>query len=243
MPFLPHTPATTSSAARATGRRLLVVGAAVPLMLSTVFAGSAFAHGSTIDPASRNYGCWERWGDDFQNPDMATEDPMCWQAWQADSTAMWNWNGLYRENVGGDHQAAIPDGQLCSAGNTAGGRYAALNTPGEWKTTAVDNDFTVTVHDQALHGADYFRVYVTEQGFDPVTEELGWGDLELLADTGVVEPGEGRPSDGEALNGVSIDIDVSAPGRSGHHIVYMIWQASHYDQVFYACSDVSFPGN
>ncbi len=28
---------------------------------------------------------------------MVTEDPMCYQAWQADPNAMWNWNGLYRE--------------------------------------------------------------------------------------------------------------------------------------------------
>ncbi|MUL42123.1 lytic polysaccharide monooxygenase [Streptomonospora sp. PA3] len=230
------------SAARTALRRALVLSAAVPLALTTLFTANAFAHGSTVDPASRNYGCWQRWGDDFQNPDMATEDPMCWQAWQADSTAMWNWNGLYRENVGGDHRAAIPDGQLCSAGRTGGDRYAALDEPGPWHTTPVPNDFTVTVHDQALHGADYIRIYVTEQGFDPETQRLGWGDLELVADTGTIPPGEGRPSDAPSLNGVSIDIDVSAPGRTGHHIVYMVWQASHYDQVFYACSDVSFPG-
>ena len=35
---------------------------------------------------------------------------MCWQAWQADTQAMWNWNSLYREGVAGNHQGAIPDG-------------------------------------------------------------------------------------------------------------------------------------
>lgn len=57
-----------------------------------------------------------------------------------------------------------------------------------------DNSFTFVNHDQALHGADYCRIYVTKQGFDPTTDELTWGDLELLADIGVVEPGEGEPS-------------------------------------------------
>jgi hypothetical protein len=33
----------------------------------------AYAHGSTIDPMSRNYGCWKRWGNDFQNPTNETE--------------------------------------------------------------------------------------------------------------------------------------------------------------------------
>lgn len=73
---------------RRLGRRALVVASAATLLLSTVMVGTASAHGSTIDPPSRNYGCWERWGSDFQSPDMATEDPMCWQAWQADTTAM-----------------------------------------------------------------------------------------------------------------------------------------------------------
>ncbi|MFC3994307.1 lytic polysaccharide monooxygenase [Nocardiopsis sediminis] len=221
-------------------RRVSVVASAVLILLSVFLVGNAAAHGSTIDPPSRNYGCWQRWGGDFQNPDMATEDPMCWQAFQADPQAMWNWNGLYREQVGGDHEGALPDGTLCSGGRTASGRYDAMDTPGAWQTTDVANDFTVTVHDQALHGADYYRVYVTRQGFDPTTDRLGWGDLELAGETGVIAPGEGAPSTEPDLNGVSVEIDVSAPGRTGHHIVFMIWQASHFDQTFYGCSDVNF---
>lgn len=228
--------------ARRLPRRLLVVGSAATLLLTTALADVAFGHGSTIDPPSRNFGCWERWGDDFQNPDMATEDPMCWQAWQDNSSAMWNWNGVYIDGVGGDHQGAIPDGQLCSAGHTANGRYASLDTPGAWTAADVDNDFSVTVHDQALHGADYYWVFVTEQGFDPLTDELGWDDLELVAETGVIPPGEGDPSDHPDLGGVSVTVDVSAPGRTGRHIVYTVWKASHQDQTFYFCSDVRFPG-
>ncbi|MBE3011845.1 hypothetical protein IL992_21970 [Microbispora sp. NEAU-D428] len=37
-------------------------------ILRRVWAGAASAHGSVVDPASRNYGCWLRWGSDFQNP-------------------------------------------------------------------------------------------------------------------------------------------------------------------------------
>ncbi|WP_026931665.1 lytic polysaccharide monooxygenase auxiliary activity family 9 protein [Glycomyces tenuis] len=211
-----------------------VIAAAAAAASALFFAPSSDAHGTAIGPPSRNYSCWERWGHDFQNPDMATEDPMCWQAWQADPNAMWNWNGNYLEQVGGDHEGAIPDGQLCSSGQD---RYAALDAPGRWQTTPVDQDFTFTNHDQADHGADYYRIYVTEQGFDPTTQALGWDDLELVAETGVIAPGEGEPSD---TVGTLVNIDVSAPGRTGHHIVYMIWQASHFDQSFYSCSDVYF---
>jgi chitin-binding protein len=219
--------------------RLFVVVSAALVLLATLLADVALGHGTTISPASRHYGCWERWGSDFQNPEMAELDPMCWQAWQANTNAMWNWNGLYREQVAGNHEGVIPDGELCSAGHTSDGRYAAMDVPGSWTAAEIGNTFTLTVYDAANHGADYYRVYVTEQGFDPLTDELGWGDLELVAETGVIAPGEGTPN---PSGGTNVDIDVSAPGRAGRHIVYMIWQASHLDQSFYACSDVIFPG-
>ncbi|GAA0421027.1 hypothetical protein Acor_79280 [Acrocarpospora corrugata] len=98
---------------------------------------------------------------------MATLDPMCWQAWQADPQAMWNWNGLYRDGVGGNHQAAVPDGTLCSGGNTWDGRYAAMDVPGAWKTVDKPARFTLNLLDQAIHGADYIRVYANKQGFNP----------------------------------------------------------------------------
>ncbi|HZG07185.1 MAG TPA: lytic polysaccharide monooxygenase auxiliary activity family 9 protein [Streptomyces sp.] len=207
--------------------RILTLLTAV-LLGTLPWAGTASAHGSVVDPASRNYGCWLRWGSDFQNPAMQQQDPMCWQAWQDDTNAMWNWNGLYRENVGGNHQAAIPDGQLCSAGLTQNGRYRSMDTPGRWKTTNVGSTFTLHLRDQAQHGADYLRIYVTRQGFDPTTQRLRWSDLELVKTTGRYAPT------------TDIKVDVSAPGRRGHHVVYTIWQASHMDQSYYICSDVNF---
>ncbi|WP_019854627.1 lytic polysaccharide monooxygenase auxiliary activity family 9 protein [Actinopolyspora mortivallis] len=221
------------SARRRTGAltRMVALSAAV----AATFAGAqlsqpqqASAHGSATDPPSRNYGCWDRWADDFQSPEMADEDPMCWQAWQDNPNAMWNWNGLYLNGVNGDHQGAVPDGQLCSAGRD---RYAALDEVGPWKAVTRDNQFSVTVTDQAEHGADYYKVYITEQGFDPTTQRLGWDDLEL-----VTEVGERPPA-------TTTTIDVDAGDRTGRHIVYTIWQAAHMDQSYYFCSDVRFTGN
>ncbi|MFG2017043.1 lytic polysaccharide monooxygenase auxiliary activity family 9 protein [Actinomadura geliboluensis] len=204
----------------------LLLGAA---LLPILWVDTASAHGSVIDPASRNYGCWDRWGDDFQNPAMQQEDPMCWQAWQDNPNAMWNWNGLYRNNVGGDHQGAIPDGQLCSGGQTEGGRYRSMDAVGPWKTTDIGSTFSINLYDQASHGADYFLVYVTRQGYDALTQPLRWSDLELVRQTGRYAP----------ANNYVID-NVTAPGRSGRHVVYTIWQASHMDQSYYICSDVNF---
>ncbi|WP_026924954.1 lytic polysaccharide monooxygenase auxiliary activity family 9 protein [Glycomyces arizonensis] len=188
---------------------------------------AASAHGTATSPASRQYSCWERWGSDHMNPDMATEDPMCYQAFQANPNTMWSWMSLLREGMQGQHEQLIPDNKLCSGDNA---QYASLDNPGNWHTTSLDNDFTLHYEDQATHGADYYWVYVTRQGYDATTDALDWGDLERVVETGVYQPGE------------PVDIPVSAPGRTGHHVVYVIWQASHFDQTFYSCSDVWFGG-
>jgi predicted carbohydrate-binding protein with CBM5 and CBM33 domain len=57
---------------------------------------------------------------------------------------------------------------------------------------------------------------------------LGWGNLELVAQVGKTPPTS------------NFTINVNAPGRTGRHIVYTIWQASHLDQSYYWCSDVIF---
>ncbi|GAA5042870.1 chitin-binding protein [Thermocatellispora tengchongensis] len=202
--------------------------AAVAMLGLLPWGDTAFAHGSIVDPASRNYGCWQRWGNDHLNPNMQQQDPMCWQAWQANPNAMWNWNGLYRNGVGGNHQAAVPDGQLCSGGRTEGGRYNALDAVGPWRMTNIGTNFTLRLYDQASHGADYFRVYVTRQGYDATTQPLRWSNLELVRTTGRYAPAQ------------NITIDASAPGRSGRHVIFTIWQASHMDQAYYICSDVNF---
>ncbi len=217
----------------ALGKRLAIGAAAVltAAAAAVVVAQSpAAAHGSVTDPPSRNYGCWARWGTDHLNPNMAQTDPMCAQAWQANPDTMWNWNGLYREGVAGNHQAAIPDGQLCSGGRTQNGRYGSLDTVGNWVAATKPNNFTLTLTDAAQHGADYLRIYITRQGFDPTTQPLTWASLELVNTTGRYAPAG------------QYQAQVNAGSRTGRHVIYTIWQASHLDQSYYLCSDVNFTG-
>jgi len=221
-------------------RRLLVFAGLVVLLLTVVFVGRAWGHGTAISPMSRQYSCWKRWGSDFQNPAMQTQDPMCAQAWQANSNAMWNWNGLYQNDLAGQFETKIPDGELCSGGHTSDGRYAALDTPGAWQATPLSTSFTFVNVDEAEHGAVYYRIYVSKQGYDPTTQPLGWDDLQLAVQTGSYAPGQGDPVTDPALTGVTVSIPVSVPGMTGRHIVFMIWQAAHMDQTFFACSDVTF---
>lgn len=206
----------------------LAIGAAM-VVGSAVLAGPAAAHGAVSDPPTRIYGCWDRWKSNHADPAMQTQDPACWAAWQANPNAMWNWNGIFREGVAGRHEQVIPDGKLCSAGNPI---YAAADTPGAWRTTAKPYDFRLTLTDPSNHGADYLKIYVTKQGYDAKTEPLTWADLELVTTTGRY----GTTSPYVA--------DVSIPrDRRGHHVVFTIWQASHLDQPYYQCSDVTFGGD
>ncbi|WP_250030814.1 lytic polysaccharide monooxygenase auxiliary activity family 9 protein [Paractinoplanes maris] len=188
-------------------------------------AGAAQAHGTVVGPASRAYQCWQAWGSQHMNPAMQTQDPMCWQAFQANPDTMWNWMSALRDGLGGQFQARTPDGQLCSNGLT---RNDSLNQPGAWRQTNLGRNFTVQMYDQASHGADYFRVYVSKQGFNPATQRLGWGNLDFIQQTGRYAPAQ------------NISFNVSTSGYTGHHILFVIWQASHQDQAYMWCSDVNF---
>jgi chitin-binding protein len=210
--------------------RAATVAATAALLLTAGPAPGALAHGSVSDPVSRNYGCLLRWQSDHLNPNMAATDPMCAQAWKANPNGMWNWNGLFRENVRGNHPGTIPDGQLCSGGRTESGRYNAMDAVGAWVATAKPNRFTLNLKDEARHGADYLHVYITKQGFNPLTQPLTWGSLERVTETGRI------------ASAGNYTAQVDAGSRTGRHVVYTVWQASHLDQSYYICSDVIFAG-
>lgn len=218
--------------------RALTVAAAALVLAVAGLPGIASAHGTVTDAPSRNFGCWQRWGSRHMDPAMRTQDPMCYQAFQANADTMWNWMSLFREGVGGNHQGAIPNGQLCSAGRTQGGRFASLDTVGNWTARTIGRSFNVRLFDQASHGADYVRVYLTRQGFNPTTQSLGWGNLELVAQVGNT-PASRWQQTNSPHSGVALNIGVNAGSRSGRHIIYTIWQASHFDQSYYFCSDVN----
>jgi len=216
----PHEPRRTRRPIQAAVVALAVIIGVLP------WTGPAQAHGTIINPQSRAYQCWKTWGNQHTNPAMQTQDPMCWQAFQANPDTMWNWMSALRDGLGGQFQARTPDGQLCS---NALARNDSLNRVGAWKTTGnLSRDFTVQLYDQASHGADYFRVYVSKQGFNPVTQSLGWGNLDFITQTGRYAPAQ------------NISFSVSTSGYTGQHILFVIWQASHQDQTYMWCSDVNF---
>jgi len=223
----PHEPSQGERRPRSAFRqpvRVLVMLLAI--MVSVVpWAGTAQAHGTIVSQPTRAYQCWKAWGSQHTNPAMQQQDPMCWQAFQANPDTMWNWMSALRDGLGGQFQARTPDGQLCSNGLA---RNNSLNTTGAWKTTTVSRNMTVQLYDQASHGADYFRVYVSKQGFNPATQKLGWGNLDFITQTGRYAPSQ------------NISFNVSTSNYTGQHILFIIWQASHLDQAYMWCSDITF---
>ncbi|HWO68195.1 MAG TPA: lytic polysaccharide monooxygenase [Umezawaea sp.] len=216
-------PCTSSSA---TGRRSVIVLIVSILACTFVLTPTASAHGTIVGPATRAYQCWQTWGNQHTNPAMQQQDPMCWQAFQANADTMWNWMSALRDGLGGNFQGLTPDGQLCS---NALSRNNSLNTPGQWKTTSVGSSFSMHLYDQASHGADFIRVYVSKNGYDPTTQRLGWGNLDLITQTGRYAPAKD----------ITFNVQTSGAYR-GHHVVFTIWQASHLDQAYMWCSDVNF---
>jgi predicted carbohydrate-binding protein with CBM5 and CBM33 domain len=225
---------------------LVLVLPALVAVIATTRSNEASAHGNAVYPMTRNYSCWKRWatnGASFQDPTMAQKDPMCWQAWQADPNAMWNWNGLLRDGLGQQFEQKIPNGTLCSGGGSAnsGGRYSALDKPGPWQATDIPRNFNMLIADQAHHGG-WYRVYVTKDGYDPLTQPLGWGDLQQLTQTQNYAPGAGDPNGPEGSVGVSFPVAIPQ-AVSGRRIVFTIWQAAHSDQSYFWCSDVNVGGS
>lgn len=213
---------------------VVVMGAAV---VST--ASPTQAHGNTNDPIARNYRCLQEWEDRWQDPAMAAQDPMCAQAWKADPHAMWNWNGLLRDGLAGRYRELVPDGTICSGGGAENGRYASLDTPGDWVATPKPSRFRLNLVDQASHGADFIDVYISRDGYDPLTERLAWDDLtrvgrtESTRDGGIIEPD---------VRGTAYGVDVDASAFPGRRVIMTMWKASHSDQTYFLCSDVVIGG-
>ncbi|MDO8210663.1 lytic polysaccharide monooxygenase [Conexibacter sp. CPCC 206217] len=190
---------------------------ATTVALVTLGAGQAHAHGTTYFPASRTYAC--RYVDRTPGP--------CANAWRSNPQALYDWMALLISNADGRHRELIPNGKLCSAGDP---KYAAFDKPSAaWPATGVRaGPQTIRYVLNAPHATLYYRFYLTKQGFDPATQALGWGDLELIHDSGR------RP----AATMESFQVDL--PQRSGRQILYVIWQRSDSPEAFYACSDLIF---
>ncbi|MEE3327124.1 MAG: glycosyl hydrolase family 18 protein [Myxococcota bacterium] len=210
-----------SPLSRAGGRFALIV----LCLLMLLAPSAAWTHGGLDDPATRSYAC--RFLDE--------DGEMCAQAWNANPQALYDWMEINIGDAGGVHEPRIPDGELCSAGRA---KYGALDTPGNWPVTTLsptaDGVYDMSFVPHAPHATEYFRFYLTREGFDPETDSLNWSDLELVHDSGPIS--YTRMAD----EGDDFGFQMELPERPGRHILYLIWQRSDSLEAFYGCSDVEF---
>ncbi|PKF61979.1 Spindolin [Psychromonas sp. psych-6C06] len=125
---------------------------------------------------------------------------------------------------------AIPDGEICSAGDSS---KSGLNIPHpDWKKTAVqvsaENTIAIEHVATAPHNPSFRQFYLTKESYDP-SMPIKWDDLELIHydDYTVMEKGN------------TFVIPVPA-GRSGDAVLVSRWQ--RYDPAgegFYNCADIT----
>ncbi len=123
--------------------------------------------------------------------------------------------------------------KLCSA-NTQ--EFKGFDLPrNDWVATTMTSgsSYTFRYRVTAAHRGTMY-LYITRNGYDP-TQPLKWSDLETtpfsLYATGLTTP-DGFYSWSAQVPG----------GKSGRHLIYMIWQRSDGPDAFFSCSDVIFSG-
>jgi predicted carbohydrate-binding protein with CBM5 and CBM33 domain len=210
---------------------MLVKALRVVMVLSLIVAASVLvtslvqAHGAMQTPMSRVYSCF------LENPESPDTLPCRDAIAFAGTQALYDWNEVNIRDVGGQHQARIPDGQLCSAGRP---KYAGFDVPRlDWPVTVLpaSGNFTFNFIAAVPHNFGHFELYVTRNGWDPL-QPLKWSDLDSTPFLNVNEP--------PLINGAYIFSGPLPTGKSGRHLIYTIWQRHDSQEAFYSCSDVWF---
>ena len=191
----------------------------IPLLLQ--------AHGSFEIPISRVYACFL---EGPENPQSAA----CQDMVDIGGTQpLYDWMEVNQFNAAGEHLSLIPDGTLCAGGRD---KYRGLNQARtDWVSTAPrfnsKGQMEFVYHAWAPHSTDYFRYYITKDGYDP-TQPLRWEDLE--------EP-FCEINDVEQDDNMRYHMTCPSPGnKTGKHVIYNIWQRDLSPEAFYACIDVDF---
>ncbi|KID32159.1 lytic polysaccharide monooxygenase auxiliary activity family 9 protein [Prauserella rugosa] len=193
-------------------RRAAVAAAAlIPLAAPFALTGTASAHGYTQNPTSRQLHCSEG---------AVTEcGPIQYEPQSV-------------EGPKGFPEAGPADGTLCAGGNE---QFAQLDDPAkDWPTTPLPagTDYEFTWELTAAHATTTFRYFVTKDGWDP-SEPITRDQLEAEPFLTVDLEGQRPP--------FTVTHEGTLPeGKSGHHVVFAVWDVADTANAFYACSDVEF---
>lgn len=142
-------------------------------------------------------------------------------------------------------KAAIPDGQLCSAGNVGSewddrGKVwndkSGLDALTAWRSTDIqknaDGKIDIVYQATATHDPSYFEVYISKPEYNAETAALKWSDLTLLEKVENISPVNQQ-----------YKFSVDAKDYTGKHVIYIRWQRKDpAGEGFYSCSDVNIKG-
>lgn len=221
-------------------RRLLTFVCAavlIPVSISLFVAPPASAHGTLMKPGSRTFLCWK--DGLISTGEIQPKNPACGAAVaQSGANSLFNWFGVLRSDGAGRTRGFIPDGQLCSGGNTT---YSGFNLPrADWPVTHLSSgtNFNWWYSNWAAHPGP-FRLYVTKDTWSP-TRPLAWDDLEDQPFLTVASPpqvGSVGTADGHYLWTGNMPT-----AKTGRHLIYTVWARTDSQETFYSCSDVVFDG-
>jgi predicted carbohydrate-binding protein with CBM5 and CBM33 domain len=241
MSAMPERPAAAVHRLRPRRSVLLILFAVLALLPAVALVAlteeKAAAHGTPMKPGSRTFLCWR---DGLTSTgEIKPNNPACKAAVaKGGTTPLYNWFSVLRSDGAGRTRGFVPDGQLCSGGNTtfSGFDLARNDWPLTHLTAGATIDFSYNAW--AAHPG-WFHVYITKDGFDP-TKTLTWDDMEDRPFLTVDHP---------PLNGTPGTVEADyrwrgqlPSGKDGRHIIYMVWQRSDSAETFYSCSDVVFDG-
>ncbi|GGP62818.1 lytic polysaccharide monooxygenase auxiliary activity family 9 protein [Saccharothrix coeruleofusca] len=214
-----------------------VAGIAIAVVANVAAPDPASAHGAMMKPGSRTFLCWR----DGLSPqgNIVPKNPGCAAAVNAGgANALYNWFGVLRSDGAGRTRGFIPDGKLCSGGNStySGFDIARADYPVTHLTAGAN--FSWSYNMWAAHPGT-FHMYVTKSSYDP-NRALSWNDLEDTPFLSVTNP----PSRGAvgSVDGQYYWNGNLPSGKSGRHIIYSVWTRSDSQETFYNCSDVVFDG-
>ncbi|MBQ1030534.1 lytic polysaccharide monooxygenase [Micromonospora sp. C97] len=219
-------------------RTAALLTAAVTLALGAVAvaSGPAAAHGAAMTPGSRTYLCWQ--DGRSQTGEIRPNNPACAAAVaQSGANSLYNWFSVLRSDAGGRTTGFIPDGQLCSGGNSGFRGYDLPRT--DWPLTHLTAGARLDFkYSNWAHHPGTFYFYVTKDSWSP-TRALAWSDLEqpFLTVTNPPQRGSVGSNDGHYYFSGNLP-----SGKSGRHIIYSRWVRSDSQENFFGCSDVTFDG-
>jgi predicted carbohydrate-binding protein with CBM5 and CBM33 domain len=203
-------------------RRIGALAAACGLAALTGLlpARPAAAHGATTRPISRTAAC----AAGAQTAGSAA----CRAARRANGQPFGSFDNLRVPDVNGRDRQVIPDGNLCSGDRPefAGLDLARDDWPASELTAGqkIDIRYTATIPHRGT-----FRVYLTRSGYHP-DQPLGWDDLGAEPFLTATDP---------PLRDGAYRMSGRLPaGRTGRHVMYVVWQTSSTPDTYYSCSDL-----